>query len=979
MKRLLLFLLLLALGFLVLRLALGDELMAGGGNANAPGTGERTRPRPEPPVGEPIRVQQDGTELQVRGGFTIAPPGRRVPLPGGGVEFQRVYELTCRDCVPADGGRHRLDGVSMKLFDRGEHLANLTAASAIVEMQVDQARAHSLRESKEIELEDAVVTAVAGGRLPPLRIAVGRVRVLVDDEVVALHTPDENTPVEVVVDGERKGRLAGRGMRARMPKDRAAALGRLDLLILHQPTIAMDGVDLAATGQLHYVEQIDTGTAMLSVDGDVAVTLAGTRLAAVADPDTKGPAATTVRGDRLHGWLQRTRRAGAKADDGAADRDAIVWTMLRLLGSRAKVETPDLELESPRLTVLPGASGEMASITADGGPSALRQKRGGATFQSPRPIHLVRTVATCAAVHRMFGFPAFTLGPLQDLEIVTFDGASSVDAGDGVTVAADKGLHLFRQQSTAASGQFVARGFGNVVIAHGDGRERVEARGNSGFVLWRTAAGDEIVLGRDDPRADQQFALVQGDMRLEGNGAARLVRGTDGAIQVRLRSDRPTIGGTFGEGLASGNQRASTMLGRLRGADHLTIELRPRHPGAEPELDAFLAGGVATEVEFDRQGRHLLAKAARIERLDTNSFRLTSPSSTPPSIAMPADADGNTGSLRAPRIDIHRVAARSLMVDATAADGELARVDANLRLPGAAGRTVLSTTAQRLRLLPFVLGPAALPRHLLGLSPSLTGILTGSIGGPWLLADGDVRTELVDPEHGTLQATCHLLAASAGARSLLLLGDADHDRPAVLDRVENGERTVTATGARVRVVAETGGERIAVLTTFPGKQGLVPPTVQFRGAPAGEGKAGTARGWIRGQCRGEIEVLPDAVLFHGPVTANSLRPDGSDEPDGMQITAQQMQMARNRETGELVHVVAAGGVAFAWRRLEAHSRRVELDLRRELCIVEDPDGATLRLGALRFAAPRIEANYGTRSVRTFRGRLVHEVEPAARR
>ena len=974
MKRVLLFVLLLSLGFVLLRLATGGE-----GFATASGVADRPRVRAEDTAPDAIRLQQGGTELQVRGGFSIAPT-RSVPLPGGGVRFQPIYELTCADCVPIDGQRSRLDDVVMKLFDQGEHVADLTATHALVELDVDRQNHRSLRENKDIELEDAVVAARPGARMGAARIEVARVRARVTDTEITLRTPDENALVRVVVDGERKGELTGRGLRAQLPKDRTQP-GRLDLLLLHEPTITMAGVDLRAQGQLHYVEQLDTGAAVLQVADDVHVDLTAAR----GLGDAQGAARRVdVHGDRLHGWLQRTHRAAAGGSAPAGvERDALVWTMLRLRGSRASVTTTDLQLESPRLTVLPGPTGEMASITADGGASELRlssslsgQATGksgpqGATFRSPRPIHLAHVAASLGALHRRYGFPAYALGPLQDLEIVTFEGGADVDAGDGLHVAADQGLHLFRQHATAADGSLVARGFGNVVIARGEGNDRIEARGDHGFVLWRRPRGDELVLGDDDPRAAQSFALMRGGQQLNGRGACRVERAADGSITVHCAGEQPTIAGEFAGAAGDWSARLSsvrTLDATVRGETVLSL----------------LATGDALGVDAERGGHQLAAKCARLEQTAANSWRLSG-GSAPASLQLPADATGRGGELTAPAIDLHRIAVQSLLVDAVADATQPARLDA--RMPaesvGVAAAT-LRLDARRVRMLPFAVGPAAVPRRLLGLSPALADVVASSMAQPWLLAEGAVTADLVDAALGNLHGEGELLAGSKGARALLFLGDAGTGRPAQLRRLEGGEPTMIAEGPRVRCTIDD--KRITVLTTFPGQSRTVTPRVTFRAAPVAAASTAGAAGpparanWIRGECHGEVDVLRDAVLFRGPVTATSLLPSGGEDPDGMHIAAQKLRMERDAETGQLTRVLAEGGVTCNWRQLHARSQTVELDLKWQRCIATDPDVATIRFGSGRsYEARHLEANYATYAVTVWQGRLIRDTEPTARR
>jgi hypothetical protein len=168
-----------------------------------------------------------------------------------------------------------------------------------------------------------------------------------------------------------------------------------------------------------------------------------------------------------------------------------------------------------------------------------------------------------------------------------------------------------------------------------------------------------------------------------------------------------------------------------------------------------------------------------------------------------------------------------------------------------------------------------------------------------------------------------------------------------------------------------------MLTTFPGQGRLVPPSVTFRGS-SGAGDRSTS---LRGVCLGEIEVLPDAVLFRGPVTAHSLLADGSEDPNGMHVVSRQLQMTRQRDTGALTKVDASGGVTVRWRDMTARSERVELDVPWTRCTAEGPDGAEIRFAnGQTWRAKRIEANYLTYAVRCWNGRLESApVGPANRR
>lgn len=962
MKRILAFVLLLALGFLVLQFAKGE-----GATVDARQTGggaEPVKPTPEPqrPVdtGPLIKVDDKGTEMQVRGAFTI--PGlREIPRADGGVDRQKVYELSCGNSAPTADGRHRLDDTVVKLYDDGKHVADLTARRAIVELQVNENRQRSLRENRELELEDAVLATVPGSGLPNVRFQVRLLKARVDADAVVMETPDRNEPVTVVVDGDEGGELRGLGLFGRLPRDRSLQDGKLELTIHSEPVVVMQGVRLSAKGAMNYVEHLRTGAARIDLREDVQADLVG------KEDRTDGLGKSlTVTGDELHGFLQRSPRA--RTDAGQKDRGAMAWTALRLLGNPAKVTTDTVTLNSPRLTVMPGPKGELAAITADGGDSRLQQLgTGGATFRSKFPIHLVRTSTSIGQLHRAFGFPSAGLGALDQLEVVTFEGAAEVDAGDGVSVAADRGMHLFRPQLAAYGGSLVARGHGNVTIAQGIGEERVEAHGDNGFLLVRNADGDELTLGLDDPAAEQSFEMLHGQLSLRGRGAARLVRTTGGRVHAVLRSKEPTLKGVYG-------RRGDDLWGELRQAE--TIEAVVDGRG----LSSFAASGRAAEIEVLHRGRPLAANARRIEQITSTTWRLTGPSDAPARLGIDDPEHGVAGALTAPRIDLHRVAERSLLVEAFAGEGERARLRAEV--PSFTGKdkpgdrkASISADADRIRMLPFAAGPVSTLQRGLGLPANIALVAAGNAMQPWLLADGSVAAELVEPSDERAQLRCASLATSFGAQSMLLSGDRTSGELATLHRVAKDQRVLTAEGARIRFAQEET-EHITMLTTFDGSSQLVPPVVSFRGAT---NDSGSKLGWLRGRCNGEIEVLRESVVFRGPVEAFSLTDRGELDAQGLQVDALRLVMRRDKVTGRLSSVDANGGVTVRWRDLFARSQHVELDLSRQRCIAEDDEGAEVRFGnGLRYVARRVEANYATYMVRSYFGRLSQTPETAAR-
>lgn len=944
MKRVLAFLLLLATGFVVLMLALDEEQTA---KPSTPQQSSRQEPTRQDSAPSQIPLDQGGTQVGLSGGFTIS-RHRDVPRQGGGVLRQKVYELTCKDSAPFADGRHRLQDLRVQLFDQGKHAADLTATRALVELTSNAQKQRELRENRELELENAVLVSHPDGGLPPVRMELGLVRALVGEAAITLNTADDNQPVSVLVDGERGGELRGKGMRASFPRQRDADASSLQLTILREPSVRVQGLTLRGSGELRYEEMLRSGAATLALTEDVA---------AEVQPKEGGSdplgGRLVVTGKRMFGWMQRTASSGDKRARGAA----LAWTALRLHGEPARVTTDTVDLQSPRITVEPGASGQIASITADGGESALVQRgERGATFRSSRPIRLHRTASSLAATHRAFGFPSHALGALAQMEVVVFDGPCAVDAQDGVALAADRGMHVFKPQNGVDTEAIAARAFGNVRVATGAAEERIEATGDSGFFLARTKKGDRLRLGNADGASQQSFDVRREGVRLRGTGAAEITRDADGEVVAVLRSKSGSL-------QAENGARGDSDYGAMRNAESIDVTI------ASGAVRSFVAEGSATELETEQDGKPMFAKASRIEQVTDAQWRLSGTRGAPAALRYRGGDGEISGEMTAPRIDVHRVTGRAVVVDAIEQGDERARIDAVAPMRTGSAKSNVKAAASRIRAMPFAAGSDLDLRRLFALPPGAYEAAVAPMRDPWLWAENSVTAE-VDDEKGSMRLQAASLLARPSTRSLLIQGDASQSSLASLVRVENGKPTLSAKGARVRF-ADEGGERVSLLTTYLGDSRLVPPRVSF----FSEG----ALGWMSGECNGEIEVVRDAVRFLGPVHAQSLREDQTPDPLGMDVDAAQLTMRRHKDTGELLAVDAGGGVTVRWRDLYAQSKKVELDLRWKRCIAEDPDGAQVRFGSGQsYVAQRIEANYETYTVRSYFGRLQQDPRTAAK-
>lgn len=976
MKRMLLFLLLVGAGAFALWLVIGDEDLV---RAGAPtGTSQ------EQPRGGGVRLPHDRMVLegQFRGPLHLNE--FKDVRDGESVVHVPVYELRARDSEPVGGGVQQLDGLDVRLFDRGAPAAELQARMAFVELGADATGKPSLRADKELDLRDAVLQTLPGARAAGLRLELTTVRVRITDDMVVLRTPGERDPVTLRFEGQQRGTLHGQGLEAQLPRDRASSSSRVDVTIRHDPVVAIEGLRASGGGPLQYVEELAAGTARVTLEQQVAVEFEGQpgRFAALPGGGKPGAGkmAGILRGDRLTGWLTGAGDGGGRRGGGDADRDkgsTRSWRLLQLDGAPASARAAGFEALGSRFTVLSGLSGQPFLISAAGHDSRVRQldaRAGEVPFDvvTPERLHVVRPGEHLGAIHRSFGFPAFALRPLQDLQIAIVEGDCRAEGGAARQLRASRGVRLYRPDPDGKS--LLAVGLGEVQVEleprERGGREPLRARGNDGARMWRSPFEEVLVLGPDADEtgsalsATHNYEFEQGALRLRGTGACRVRRAGDDRVQATLRAPAPTITADLG-----------SDRGQMTGLYALFVELHG------DTVQAATAFGVPATATFVRNGNTVVAEAPCLDQTGPDSLRLRHRTVDEPLLAgapapatMPvlrADLPSTRGdraqqiAIAAPVIDVHRTGTRSLSIDATGDSQHLPHVTAALPRAGGGPAARLALDARHVRMLPFAVAPLAVRAHS-GLPHGLDLVVHRSLLQSWLLADHVTHVELQDEEQGTI--TGHgdrLILSQAGAG--LVIGDANSLTHAEFTQRQVDGRTVTARGAAVRLQRDAG-ERIHVLTTFPGTDTTVQPWVQLRD-PRRTGRNDSLAN-LAATCDGEIEVLPAEVRFGGPVFVQGLTADGAPDPDGLRVRATRLRLLRNAETRAVQQVLADGGVALDWSRISARSEVLELDLRWQRCVARDPNGARVWLPDGRsFTSPFVRANYQTMGVECYRGRF----------
>lgn len=985
MKRVLAFLLLLACGIAALWLAIGDE---GPVNANTGGGTESREPEPaRGPGGVSVQQGKLGSISVRQTGPLSFPQYRTVPLPDGSARHERVFVLDAEDSTPLTDTLQQLDRVTVRLFENDQPNAVLHAQRAFLELARDVAGKPSLSEDKEIDLREVVFETLPGARLEGLRLELPNARILVAEDTLRLRTASEDDPVLLVVDGTRSGTLRGKGLQARVPRNRQSALRRADIEILHEPVLETEGLVVRASGRMYYREDLDRGSAIVTVDDDVQLDLAGGGLPVARPAQAAGGAATgsrpvadgprtRIRGDRFTGWLRRD--AATRGGGGATGRDTA-WEKLQLTGAPATVELDAGRLLTPRITVLPGPLGEPWLVTAHGGESRIEQTqiRPGSkqtelvTGTSQRRIHLVRTGSGAGAQLRLAGFPQWTLRPLNDLQVVVFEGDSRLDGGDR-TVTASRGLHAFHREGSSTG---VLRGFGDVRIeqrAGKAGEQDLVATGNDGFLLHATATSQRLQLGPPLPTdleaaggawRTHRYQVQYGAATATGLGACRLDRDGERS-RLWLRAPGAEIAARLGAqavDLDNVRQLEAVLDGR--------------------ELTSFAAAGLPARSRRIGPADAVVAVAPRLLQIGPRSLRLTRvPDDAPPglwpplaeqnalpiltrTIAAGSSRRGGRVEVRGPSIDVHHVGGTDVLVEAVADDG--VRPTVNLSLDSGPGGepTTAFFHAQRLRALPFVLTPDMQLAHAGGARGPIADLLFASVAQPWLIVDDVQDFQLEDPRYGLIEGSGARLVLSQGAQAGMFVGDPDRGIPAVVRRTRAGEE-LTTRGARVRVFREQE-LRLQALRTFEDRSTFLPPSVTLH-----QTGSTALLSHMTAVCQGNIDVLPDRVLFGGPVRATGITADGEQDPDGILLDANELSLRRDAATGDVVQALAKD-VHVDWTRLQARSAEIELDIRRTRCIVRDPANATVVLpGGRTFTSPRIEVNYETMAVSYRHGRMV---------
>jgi len=935
--RVLAFLALLGLGFLVLWLALGREAF----------TAKRSQLPPAPPArstgmgGIDVQPEREGSArltLSIEGEFEVQPK-REVALADGTKLLVPTYRLHAADTRPRPDADNLMEmrDVIVELFrlvrgdgePRAEKSGEVTARTVLVEVERDPHGRPSIHQDRDMDFRDAVFRTLptsggpTSGGSTAMTLEVARVRVRTSDTEAVLRTA-EREPFTLELTGAERAVLTGNGLLANFPIGDAP--GPFDVRVVSEPTLTMgDGKTTArARGGLRFVEERG-GPGRIELEDQVELAFG-----AVGRPPL------TARGDRLRAGLQRTRT-------GTADRPGASWEWLVLQGEPVRVETTGASIDCTRLDVLPTTGGGVRLVTATGAPARVTVQPVAAdgsagqtaptVFTSERRVHLLEVAQSLHEWLGPLGFPRGALGT-RFAQLVVFVGRSTAtmpQAKGTSTLEAAEGLVVLR--STRADGPITVRGHGQVTAVLPE--EDVRLEGEDGMVVHDlpTAAGrtSEVTLGLGNADAPR-FGLRRGpDLHLEGHGRFRLrqtvARGvSEATIDVTSPGQDVVVTSAQGTVRRVGRLRAALAAGSLVGLEasgsRCVVDAELREGPVHCEAERVVATGSSTFSLHGAPAHVVDASRGEVfgEVVDLLTF-------------------GSQTALRA------RGGARVL--------GKVARRDAaplDVELQG-----------QLAELLPWRVPPRALQWHASWLPAPAATVFAAAWRAPHVHATGGVTFRITDPAdrdaaQGGSGDELWLQLEDGGSRALLL-GNPAHAEVAAADQAADGS---------AESIAFRQAERTALSTLTPAAGRESTMHVRATGEPKPGGAGSLDVRALTVHCRGEIRIEERVIRFLGPVRVLGDGGDGGQTT--LTLTAAGMSMRRDA-AGAVTEIVAEGDVDLRSPRVHGQGDTLTLDVKKALAVlgsrtglatVETDDGPVFR-------SSQLEYDYTTHAVRAWYG------------
>lgn len=969
------FLVLLAIGILALRLAIGDDPLVVNQGPDTP---------PPPPTrsttGIPIGQGQMGAAWQTSGPFHYT-WSRSLLAPDGSRRNDPIYQIDTEDSRPVGDGLQQLDRITMTLFRSGQVAGVVHAEQAFVAVGRDANGKLSLQEDKEVDLRGMRLEGAPGTNSEGLRIAIARARLLFGTTAMELQTQDLAEPVQVDLTGNRPASLRGKGLRALIPRDRNNPKTVASIEIFSDPVLEADGMVATANGKLVYREALVSGTLAVSLQDAVQLHIplgpgtSGSGFSFTNDPQSPefSPQVADIHSDRLTVYGRRI--PDEKGIDG---QSALAISMIRMVGTPTRLLMQGLEAQGPFFDVILDSQGEPTSIIAWGGSSRVEAARpDGSRYSaaSPQRLEMHRHGIHAAESLRGHGFPLWTLQQLRNQNALHLQGESTITANDR-SIQATRGLRILSGDTKGEA--TTMDGWGQIAATtpgQPGSSTSIRAEGNDGCRLTTRFGGVELRLGPAAPPSfldmghpcwSHHYTVTSESATLRGSGSCHLDL-SGGDTEITLLSKNGDIKAN-GARLQADFQQVKSLWIQLQG--EAISQLQVTGTPCKATFETADEQIVAQMPIFHRTGPAAY-QAIAVEHMaktlhltPEGMFHGCPDQHTRPSITT-FKTGPNSGSeellTTAPRIDLHFGHGQAVTVDAMAIGEQLVESSGSTTAKPGIKQVGLSLKAQRLRYLPHLAPPNLVHAHS---GTTLPHILVESAltNRGWIIADQIHHFAIQDASHGRLTGTGHRLMLCPSDASMILTGDPEQDKPTRIAR-ENEGRLMTATGAYVRTWRDPD-LRVRVGNTYPGTVLTNKPYVVLQ-----QPESTNALSHLGLLCEADVELLPTEVVFHGPVNAWSLLPNGEHDPHGLSIRSRLMHMMRHPTTQEILRVKATD-VDMTWQKILAKSREVELDLRWHLLLARDPSCATVEMPeGHKITAEYISVNYETFAVEATHGEL----------
>lgn len=624
-KKLLLFVVLVALGFAILKLSVGGSGFGGASRTavlSEEGSGEssaETQAGPQQPGVQGVPVSMgDGrpgqsVEIVVNDGFTL--PKSVIVEDSAGVRHTLVTQrIVVEDSEPdasANGSaRQHLMGVMVDFYrvDEADGVpvsvprVKLLADEAWVELAVGEDGEQTIRSDRQMDLRGVVIQTLAGSSLPDLTLAVGQMSAWSRDRETYLYTASDTEPFTLEMGGDDPMTLTGKGLRIRLPgeADMDRDVGRADVTVVQEatwrfrsnPGTRVDGGSMLegfrvfsaqCSGRLTYSEDVATGSGNLQMTGGVRME---------GDPwDPVQGDLWRATGDLLNARLVRQGRGrAAEARERMLEEMGVDagprWKSFRLTGQPARLEALDQTLGCAEITAVAAGDGRPLVIRAAGGDATGRLRLQGEDGPVPvliragRRFDLVRPGGLLAPVLAGYGFPPSALQGLRQRQHLFAVGPATLDATPEADRSGNEGparrlkaqggmagiVRIGGQGDAAASMGSFLRGMGDVEVQLAQG----EASNSATPPIWTTEASHGFEIQRIIHHRTAEVVET-------------LVLNTDGVgTSSDDRSFAITQSSPQGEAMSLGGQGAAQLA---------------RTSPWKPDADAAELGGQAVEID----------------------------------------------------------------------------------------------------------------------------------------------------------------------------------------------------------------------------------------------------------------------------------------------------------------------------------------------------------------------------------------------